>query len=317
MDLILNDCSIHGQFQSLATFRDAVGRVMNIREVARQFGSDLQCHRNVASSQVTPNLSMREAAPRALDKNEFRVLMRWIDRHGPFWDDLRQHSSEDLLESNGEIVTDTAVGEAAYCLIHGISRSLVSLDPSSWTLSPVHVRWHIGDQVRSVEVLNFIAAEDVRVAYESSPASLGSWKDLEAVARVRCSNLTFSVDSFDSLEGHPFGKGAADRLLLRLAVLNSMKDCFGEDGALTPAGHTLYSKHFTGEKAWFSDSSDAEKSRFESEFTFPHPTQRGRWLFCPWHGKVKTPQLRIHFSWPIQAYEPLYVVYVGPKIAKW
>ena len=34
------------------------------------------------------------------------------------------------------------------------------------------------------------------------------------------------------------------------------------------------------------------------------------------HGKVKTPQIRIHFSWPITASTPLYVVYVGYKITK-
>jgi hypothetical protein len=39
-------------------------------------------------------------------------------------------------------------------------------------------------------------------------------------------------------------------------------------------------------------------------------------IFCTWHGKVKTPQYRIHFSWPISAVAPLYVVYIGPKITK-
>ena len=39
-------------------------------------------------------------------------------------------------------------------------------------------------------------------------------------------------------------------------------------------------------------------------------------LFCPWHGKVQTPQLRVHFSYPIRANEPLYIVYVGPKLTK-
>ncbi|MCY3818840.1 MAG: hypothetical protein OXH52_05670 [Gammaproteobacteria bacterium] len=37
-------------------------------------------------------------------------------------------------------------------------------------------------------------------------------------------------------------------------------------------------------------------------------------LFCPWHGKVSRLTLRLHFSWPVEAGRPIYVVYAGPKI---
>ena len=260
---------------------------------------------------------MREAAPRALDKDKLRAFMGWLDRHGPFWEDVRQHSGDDdLLECNGEMVTDTAVGEAAYCIIHGIARSLVSLKPSFWLISPLSVNWHDNGHVRSIEVLNYWDPDEVEAALGSAPVPLGSWGDLEAVARIRCPDLTFSPDSFDPLKGHPFGKGAAERLLLRLNILHDLMNCFNELGEWTPEGHSLYQKHFTGDKAWFSDSSNTEKVEFESALTFPHPTNAGERLLCTWHGKVKTPQLRIHFSWPIRANEPLYIVYVGPKITK-
>ncbi len=317
MELILNDCSIHGQFPSLEVFRDAIGRVMLIRKTAKRFRMDIQCHRNVANSQVTADLMMREAAPRALDKNSLRAFMAWLDRHGPFWEDVREHSGDnDLLDYNGKYVTDTAVGEAAFCLIHGIDRSLVSLDPSAWLISPLVVNWHDDERVRSVEVLNYWDPREVEVALESTLVQLGSWKDMEEIARLRCPDLTFADDSFEPLDGHPFVKGAAERLLVRLRVLNTLTTSFDERGERTPEGHALYQKHFTGCKAWFSDSSDSEKARFESELTFSHPANPGQRLSCTWHGKVKTPQLRFHFSWPIRANEPLYVVYVGPKITK-
>ena len=316
MELILNDCSIHGQFPSLGAFRDAIGRVMTIRETARRFGRDLQCHRNVVNAQVTHDLTMPQAV-QALSSDRRRALMQWLTRRGPFWEDTRQHSGEnDLLDYSGEPVTDTAIGEAAYCLIHGISRSLVSLKPSSWLVSPLSVNWHDNGHVSTVEVLNYWDPDKVEAALESAPVPLGSWKDLEEVARSRCPDLTFTNDSFDPLKGHPFGKGTAERLLLRLNVLHAIRNCFNERGERTPEGHALYREHFTGDKAWFSDSSDAEKAEFESDLTFAHPTKAGEWLFCTWHGKVKTPQLRIHFSWPIRASEPLYIVYVGPKITR-
>lgn len=79
---------------------------------------------------------------------------------------------------------------------------------------------------------------------------------------------------------------------------------------------------FTGKKgdggrgATFTDSSDSEKSEFKKEMTFDNPLDAKRTLFCPWHGKVQTPQLRVHFSYPICADEALFVVYVGPKLTK-
>ena len=153
-------------------------------------------------------------------------------------------------------------------------------------------------------------------ALDAAPVSLASWTNLETAARIRCPDLTFSPSCFEPLRGHPFGAGAAQALLSRLIVLHDLKNCFDERGQRTPEGHETYRKHFTGKKAWFSDSSDSEKADFRRDLTFPHPADAGETLFCTWHGKVKTPQLRIHFSWPIHAAEPLYVVYVGPKITR-
>ena len=67
--------------------------------------------------------------------------MQWLNHHGPFWEDVRQHGVNDWLEYNGTIVTDTAVGEAAYCLFHGVPRDLVSMEPSCWLTSPLSVDW--------------------------------------------------------------------------------------------------------------------------------------------------------------------------------
>ncbi len=290
---------------------------MAIRDVARRFGRELQCHRNVKNIPVTPNLTIPQVI-KHLDVNSRRVLMQWLTRHGPFWEDFRQHAGGDWLEYNGEIITDTAVGEAAYCLFHGIDRALVSIDPSYWLISPLSVDWHDHDSgfVKSINIQNYWDANNLEQYLAAVPAPLRSWKDLEAVARRRYPDLTFSKDSFKPLKGYPFGKGPAERLLSRLAVLYYLKRCSDKDGRMTPEGLAIHQKHFTGAKSWFSDSSATEKSEFMNDLTFRHPANPGEFLFCTWHGKVKTPQLRIHFSWPIQADTPLYIVYVGPKITK-
>ena len=283
--------------------------------MARQFGRDLQCHRNVANAHVMPGWPMPRAV-QALRKDEQRVLMQWLARRGPFWDDDREHSADDWLECNGKIVTDTAVGEAAYCLLTGIERGLVSIIPSSWLKSPVAVIWRDNGQRRHVDVCNYWDAAALKAALAAAPVPIKSWDDLATEARMRCPDLTFADSSFNPLEGVPFGKGAADRLLQRLAVLQNLKRCFNERGERTPEGHQLYEMHFTGRKSWFSDSSDAEKTYFESKLTFPHPETSSESLFCSWHGKVKTPQLRIHYFWTMRVSDPAYVVYVGPKITK-
>lgn len=242
--------------------------------------------------------------------------MQWLTRLGPFWDEIQEHSSDDLYECNGDIVTDTAVGEAAYCILRGIHRRLVSMTPSCWTTSPLSVVWCDKRVGRSIDVPNYWDADELETALADAPIPLASWRDFEETARSRYPDLTFSSDSFDPLQGQPFSKGAAERLLERLAILHDLKNCFDERGARTSDGERLYQKHFTGDKAWFSDSSDTEKSAFRKELTFRHPTNAGESLFCTWHGKVNTPKLRIHFSWPIRANAPLYVVYVGPKITR-
>ena len=242
--------------------------------------------------------------------------MQWLNRHGPFWDDDRQHGVDDWFEYNGEIVTDTAVGEAAHRLFHEIPYSLVSMNPSCWTTSPLSVVWHDSRDTRRVDVLNYWDAGELQVALAATAAPLASWTELEAAARSLYQDLTFSQDSFKPLNGLPFAKGAAENPLQRLNILHDFKNCFDGRGERTSRGHYTYQQHFTGDKAWFSDSTDGEKSAFRQELTFPHPVHAGKYLFCTWHGKVKTPQLRIHFSWPIRANEPLYVVYIGPKITK-
>jgi hypothetical protein len=254
---------------------------------------------------------------------ERRALMQWLTQHGPFWDELRNHGPDDWIECNGRIVTDTAVGEAAWCCLNGIERGLVSLSPSVWQFSPVVVEWITENSGgMHIDVINHWDPGGIEAYLRTLPAPLRSWEELEALATKRCTNLVFAEDAFVPLTGFPFYLSAAQRILLLLDVLNRFVSCFDAEGQRTPEGHEIYREFFTGKKgdggrgALFSDSSDGEKRIFKSELTFKHPTDNSRALFCPWHGKVQTPQLRIHFSWPIRSDEHLFIVYVGPKITK-
>ena len=314
MDLLLNDLSLHRQFHDTQTFRESIGRIMAILRVAKDARHTFYAHRNITNGQVGPDISLY-AALQSLPLDDKRALMSWLTQRGPFWEDIAEHSSNHWLEHGDEIVTDTAVGEAAYCATVGIDRRLVSFAPSNWEFASVRVTMQNGDAI-DIAIPNYWQPEQLQAASESARIKPKSWRELAEVAIERFQRLTFSVDCFASLNGQPFDSGAADRILSRLHVLNQLMDAVDDAGQRTPAGHRIYQDHFTGGRAWFSDSSDTEKSEFRGQMTFSHPERPGSYLFCPWHGKINHPPYRIHFAWPERLGVPLYIVYVGLKITR-
>lgn len=316
MEVLVNDLSFHGQFADIASFFDAIDRLMAARDMSRLLRRELYCHRNLAYAQVTRDLAMPQAVQQ-LSADKKKAVILWLTKNGPYWDDARLHNSDDFMECLDHIVTDSAIGEAAFRVLHGGDCHLLSIMPSDWERSSLLVCWHrVDGDNRETCIVNHINTASLEIALRLAPEPIHSWEQLGAVCRIRFPHISFSVDAFEPFRGHPFVPGAAHRILQRLDVLERIIGCVNERGERTAEGHRLYQDHFTGDKGWFSDSSDTEKNEFQAALTFHHPDIDGQTLFCPWHGKVKTPQLRIHFSWPVSSEEQLYVVYVGPKMTK-
>ena len=112
VDLLMNDLSLHGQFSDVQSFHDAVGRIMEMRQIASRYGREVHCHRNIPNARATHGLTVLQAT-QGFALAERRVILAWLTKLGPFWDDSRAHSADDYLASGETIVTDTAVGEAA------------------------------------------------------------------------------------------------------------------------------------------------------------------------------------------------------------
>ena len=319
MELFANDLSIHGQFYGIPLFRDALARLMAMRNAAQRFGREVYCNSKLLTANPMPNMTMQQALGR-LDSSERRAAMWWLTRGGPFWDDLRKHGADDYLECRGEVVTDSAVGEAAYRKLHQVECGLVSVTPSNWDFSPVEVTWRRKDEGlddQSAAVENWWEVETLENSLQASAPPILSWGDLRDASTSRFRSLTFAGDWFEPLAGVPFSKSAADRILFLLGILDQFARAFDADGARTSEGHWIYQNYFTGgENALFSDSSDTEKNDFRRKLTFPHPDDPGKSIFCTWHGKVPHMTLRLHFSWPIRSGKPVYVVYAGPKITR-
>lgn len=317
MHILANELSVHGQFPDDLSFWNAIGRLMQMREVAQRHGHEIYCSRSFRHVQPRPGVRLEPALAR-LQRDRRNLFLSWLNRGGPFWDDTGRHDPGDWLECPEwpeKVVTDTSVGEAAFRALSGFSCALVSLRPSDWAYTPVRVFRRRGDEelpAEHTELPNWRDPDALKEGLRDAKPRVQSWTDLRRETR-RFPNLRFAPDCLDPLRGLPFSEGAADEILRRLDVLNRFAGLHGETDAPAPERHRLHQKYFRGRKAWFSDSSDEEKAAFRAKMTFHHPDRSSGHLFCPWHGKVKIQQLRIHFSWPEP---PIYVVYIGQKITR-
>lgn len=322
MGYLVNNLSLHGQFPDMDSFGRSVREIMAIRSLVISSGLSVYCHRQMLLCNVATDIPLSKAV-NCLTHDEKRAFLLWIIQHGPFWDEARCHNSDDWLEAKLDIVTDSAVAEAAFFNLRGINRSLISFSPSDWNYSPIDVN-HISDEGESkkTSILNYWEKQQIENALKENPVRIDSWQLLGDAVQAQCSNLTFTDETFAPLTGHPFSENAAVRILFICNTLNKLKACFNEEGQRTAEGHEIYQNFFTGKKenggrgALFSDSSDSEKKEFSDEMTFRIPGLENKAIFCPWHGKVQTPQFRVHFSWPMRHDEKTYIMYVGPKITK-
>lgn len=317
MEFILNDCSLHGQYSTTAQLIEALKRLLAIRSRVEQSQRVVRCPRGLLETAIGSGMTLHQTLVSMPDRNLRSVILAWLAKNGPFWDDDPLHDAGDWFSVNGDIVTATGLGEAAMAVLRGLPRSMLSFDPSSWTHSPIDVEYEPGSPAaKSIRLNNYWTLPAVEQHLRETTPPLTSWEGLVQWARKECPLLTLTEDVIKCLDGYPFIPGAAERLQVLLVTLNKLKSNLSETGAYTAEGMHLYQSHFVGGKVWFTDSSDSEKIDFKNELTFPDPDKEGSTLFCTMHGKVKIEQMRMHFTFPLRFDAPLYIVYIGPKLTK-
>ena len=311
MDLILNELSVNGLSPDPIALRESVGRIMTMRNAAKtRAGVEVYCHRNVSNMAVASGEAFRERL-QFLPRDEKRAVFSWLNKHGPFWEESQLHSAAEWYEANGEIVTETGLAEAAYCVENGIDRRTLSFVPSSWKhpLIPVTHQWENdsgASHLRDIPVLNYWDMAKLELALTEAEPKPKNWRDVEETARRRFTNLILIAGSFSDLSGRPFNHGVAERILILLNVL----DRICGEGPDSSEGAKLLSDHFGHRRSWFSNSSESEINEFRNKLTF---RVDGVNTLCPWHGKINNPPYRIHFTWPVSEGK-IHVVYVGWKL---
>jgi hypothetical protein len=317
MELIVNDCSLHGQFPAVAPFLASLKVMLALRHRLERSQRVLRCPRKLLDATVIPNYTLRQALGSVHDRNLRSVVTTWLAQKGPFWDDERLHSGDDMFWAKGEIVTDTGLAEAAMGVLQGFPRSVVSFAPSDWNYSPVvveHTPFSSGNE--HIPLANYWSEDLIEQHLRETRPPLRSWDGLVQWAKEQCPRLTLTTEVIQAMDGRPFVPGAAERFQELLSTLDRLKGQVSEGGSFTEEGLRIHQAHFVGEKAWFTDSSDGEKLAFKNELSFPDPEQPAAKRLCGWHGKVKIEQMRMHFTYPLRKDAPLYVVYIGPKITK-
>ena len=317
MELFFNECSLHGQFLNIQKFESSLDALMALRRVAKKYDRELYCHREAMQAMVTHQLSLPQII-RSINRSKANALMGWLGGTGPFWDDARRHPIDEYLECQGEVVTDTAIGECAYLRFSNKEAQMASISPSNWNTALLEVTWHKSAQLHQSEnLVNHFAVETLEAELQKAEPPLQSWEQLARLCQQRFDALHFSVDAFSPLKGCPFVLAAAKSIFDLLGVLSKFKKTHSLGNGRDQDGDELYQTYFTGPRAWFSDSSDREKNDFRHEMSFTHPERNEEIIFAPFHGKVQTPQMRVHFSWPVTAQSPLYILYIGDKITKY
>jgi hypothetical protein len=317
MEFVINELSIHGQFPSALDAQQTLKKLLAWRDRITREGLVLRSTRMLLDRPFTPTDAVRDVIKSCRDHTLRLRILNWLAKDGPYWDQEPLHGHDDHVECADEVITGSGIAEAAFAVARGHEREVLSVAPSSWERSPLFIDWIRSDTDRqTVSLENVWQEEQLARRLELAQREVASWTDLADWARRACPNIVLASDVVAPLSRTPFVPGAARRFEELLATLDRVERSFDHDGKLTAAGMQTYQDHFVGEKAWFSDSSDAEKVDFKREMTFPHPERPNERLFCPWHGKVKIQQMRVHFSHPITKLDPLFVVYMGPKITR-
>ncbi|RKR43617.1 hypothetical protein [Paraburkholderia sp. BL17N1] len=318
MKWFVNDLSLHGQFNSHHDFLDVLRSFLQLRHKSPALTERLHCSRNLHAAMVTPQSNFREAVQRSADQALRRAVLEWIASKGPFWDDSRLANADDYFELNGVDVTNSGVGEAVRQVVAGAEATTYSFQGSGFDYSPISIEHGLPeDRLGRWNLTNLWTCDQLLAAANSAEEPPRNWQQAIESARRRFDRLVIGPEAATSLQAEPYSPYVVERIFELLRVLQEFVESRNTDGTYSDETKRLIADHFSGEKAWFSGESDGNERDFREKLTFKDFGGSDTLHFCPWHGKIKTPQFRIHFPWPMDSTQKVInIFYIGPKITK-
>ena len=320
MPWFLNDLSLWGQFVSVAEFRDAFARFLALRRRSELVRATLYISNEIGARPVVGDMSFMDAVYQTGEQLFRQSILQWLTRQGPFLDEDRQIVEDDYFSFQGYDVTNQGLGEAARRRFANRQAGTFSFvgGKVDCTADPLTVQHGLDDApIGQIDVANSCSLEDLEARILAGLPSPSSWEALLGRCRIKYGSLAFSDKILGGLRGEPFSAYVCERTFALLDVLHAYMESRLPNGERSPRSHEIVQTHFVGDKAWFSDESETNKISFRNELTFVDPADQTKRIFAPWHGKIKSPQFRIHFEWPISPeVDRIKILYIGPKIAK-
>ena len=238
--------------------------------------------------------------------------MNWFSKDGFFLPDDAYADTEDSLvcyfpgdaEEKSKDITASALAECAFRKIAGEEAGSISLEQSKFSWSPIKV---LLSQLDEAILDNDYTIHSLKQRIEVLLPPISSWSVLmnriESLPKVILEPYVKT-----RLITNPFSQNVAEGIYTRAKELSEMATATSLEQF-----NELFAKYATGTKARFSDSSPSEKRDFKDVLTFLIDDKQS---LCPYHGKVKIQQYRIHLV-DRPAYERFArVVYIGPKLTK-
>lgn len=316
----LNDSSLQGQFATEREFVDEIGKLARLKMQLPVSGSQLYCTSNLSLTKVTREASCSEAIMRAARVDERRLILSWIDKSGPFLEEDRMPEADDYFEFEGLDVTDHGLGEAARRERNGDDSGVFSFTGGviNFEKTPLMVQHGLSENpLGHFNIPNVWEVPHLEERIRGISSEPQNWRELLQACRSRFELLIIPESVQERIERETFYPVVARKTLVLLEILHIIVSGRSAQGSLNAEALSLWNQHSQGGKAWFTDESDGNKHKFRNEMTFPDPENPSNRLFCPWHGKIKTPQFRIHFEWPVPPGQSrLKILYIGPKITK-
>ena len=316
MEWILNDLSLEKAYTNLSEFADDLLKLLKVRASSSQIKSSLLCNRGLGQVEVSHGISFIKAVQKTLRRDERQLLLVWLDHNGPFWTDDREFNQDDYFEYQGTDVTDRGLGECSRRVINDKQITSVSMG-KGFLHTPLDVTHGIEDSpIATINVHNVWTRGQLKKSLTDAEKKPTSWQSLLEISRERYSNLIFSEDLLTQISSSPFNTCVADRFFDLCSALEKVIKSRDEGRSFTGETHQLVEKFFHGDKAWFSDETDNDKRDFRDRLKFKD-CHDGEWKTFTFHGKIKTPQTRVYFEWPLTPdMEKIQIVYFGPKITK-
>jgi hypothetical protein len=311
MDFFFNELSVHDQFQTQVDFKAAVNQFRQYRRTVTNADFRMYIHRNILERPVLGR-SFRRGIQTCFNQQQIRTLMNWLNKDGVFLPDDAYAEATDQFtcyfpedsDEESRNITGSALAECAFRKMNDKETCSISLEQSEYDRSPIKVSL---EQFGEIDVENEYTEQLLAQRVTSLLPTISSWPIL--LDRIQqLPGVTTEDYVLDSLSGNPFARNVAEGLYVCATALSEM--------ATAPSleqFNELYAKYATGGKARFSDSSTREKRDFKESLTFEVD---GEQQLCPFHGKVKIQQYRIHLVKKPAFQNHARIVYIGPKLTK-